>query len=134
MHNKQKGNIGEAATILRLAQLGYNVFKEIGDLSKIDVIAEKDGSLLRIQCKCVKPKKGMVQLSLKKSGPGYQYTYKSTDVDYFALCNVETSEVAFIPSSIVNENDSNVNLRLEPSKNNQVKNVRFFADYLNIGT
>ena len=132
MHNKQKGNIGEAATILRLAQLGYNVFKEVGDLSKIDVIAERDGKVIRIQCKCVKPKNGMLQLSLKKSGPGYQYKYKSTDIDYFALCNIETSEVAFIPSSIVNENGSNLNLRLVPSKNNQVKNVKFFSEYLNI--
>lgn len=132
MHNKQKGNIGEAAAILRLSQLGYNVFKEIGDLSRVDVIAEKDGKLIKIQCKCVKPKNNIVRLSLRKCGPNYQYTYKITDVDYFSMCNIDTMEVAFIPSSVINDHKTDISFRLTSPKNNQIKRIKFFSDYLKI--
>lgn len=55
MHNKRKGNIGELAVALELANHEYSVFTEQGDISKIDLVAEKDGVLIRIQCKAITP-------------------------------------------------------------------------------
>ena len=39
-HSKQKGNLGFSATLKEIHKLGYNVFTEIGDYSKIDMIVE----------------------------------------------------------------------------------------------
>lgn len=45
MHAKIKGNIGQFATCLVLSTMGFSVFTEEGDISKIDIIAEKTTNL-----------------------------------------------------------------------------------------
>lgn len=129
MHSKTKGNIGEAQAIVELTKLGFNIFKELGDLSKIDLIAEKDGQLIRIQCKGVTPKNGALELTLKKSGPNYSFKYQENQFDFFAVCNLETYEIYWIPASVLQTHSSLFSLRLNPSKNNQKYNVNSAADY-----
>lgn len=116
MHSKQKGNIGQLAVGTKLAQLGYSVFTEQGDLSKIDIIAEKDGKLLRIQCKCITPIKGVLRLYTKKSGPNYEFRYTKDQFDYFAAVNIETLDVYLIASEIVEKNRACLHLRLDDRK------------------
>lgn len=51
MHSKLKGNIASTTTVLELQKRGFNVFSEIGDYSRIDLIAEKNSILRKIQVK-----------------------------------------------------------------------------------
>lgn len=127
-HSKLKGNIAESAAILRLTSLGYSVFREIGDLSKVDLIAEKDCKIITFQVKGVTPKKGVIPLSLKKSGPNYRFRYEEGMFDYFAVVNLDTLEVAFVPSEVLKHNKSNFTLRVEKPKHNEVCNM--FKDYM----
>lgn len=132
MHSKQKGNIAEAATILRLSQLGFNVFKEIGDLSKVDLLAEKEGKVIRVQCKGITPKKGVLDLSLRKTGPNYTFHYSEEMFDYFSVVNLETMQVAFVPSKVLNKNKSSFTLRLVKAKNKSRHGVNYFDEFLDI--
>lgn len=130
MHSKQKGNIAEAAVELDLKLKGYSVFTEIGDYSKIDLIAEKNSKLITIQVKGYKPNKdGSIFLSFTKSGPNYKFRYSSSDFDYFALVNLETLEIGYIPSSILDDDKGSITLRVRPAKNNQSVNTQYLKDF-----
>lgn len=129
MHSKTKGNIAEAAIALELTRLGYNVFKELGDLSKIDLVAEKDQKLIRIQCKGITPKKGVLILDFRKSGPNYSFRYNQDQFDIFAVCNLQTGAVCWIPNSYLSENRNGFHIRIEPAKNKQIQGVHSFSDY-----
>jgi hypothetical protein len=102
MHSKNKGNIGELVTAARLSRLGYNVFLEAGDNSKIDLIAETNGKLIRFQCKSVTPgHSGQLSVYTYKHGPNYRFTYNESMFDYFAVYDLTTEELFFIPVGIV---------------------------------
>lgn len=133
IHSKQKGNLGFSSTIKELHKLGYNVFSELGDLSKIDIIAEKQGNLIRIQVKYVTEKNGIVTLSLKKSGPnGYRYTYCSDDADIFSVYLPTFDKVLFIPAKLACQNKNAFILRFNPTKNCQTKNIHLVEDFSNL--
>jgi hypothetical protein len=77
MHSKTKGSIGQLTIAADLLSKGYEVFTELGDNSKIDLIAvSKDYDLIKIQVKCLTPVNGSVKLSCIKSGPNYSFRYE----------------------------------------------------------
>jgi hypothetical protein len=129
MHSKIKGNIGQFAVSAALARLGFSVFSEEGDISKIDLVAEKNGKLLRLQCKAITPVANCLQLPLKKSGPGYKFTYKSAMFDYFAVCDLSDGAVYVVSSCVLDDTTHTLTLRKSAAKNNQTKHVRIAADY-----
>ncbi len=130
MHTKLKGNIGQAAIVKRLAELGYNVFSELGDLSKVDLIAEKEGKLLRLQCKAMTSRNGTVEISLLKSGPNnYRREYTVDMFDYFAVYVLDQDLIGFIPSVKALENNRSYKLRISDSKNKQEKAIHWLKDF-----
>jgi hypothetical protein len=129
MHSKRKGNIGQFAVGLALTKLGYSVFTEEGDISKIDIIAEKNGKLLKIQCKAITPTGGCIKIPLKKSGPNYQFYYNADMFDYFGAYDLEDDKVYLVSSEILKQNNTLLNLRKTNSKNNQKTKVNMAEDY-----
>lgn len=130
MHSKIKGNIGQLGIGLELSKLGYSVFTEEGDISKIDIIAEKNGKLIRIQSKAVTPMNGCITLLLTKSGPNYKFRYEADMFDYFGLWDLEEHKAYLIPVSVLETNKKSFKLRKEDPKNNQTANIRMASDYL----
>lgn len=130
MHSKKKGNIGQFGIGLAFSKLGYSVFTEEGDISKIDLIVEKENKLLKIQCKAITPKKGFISIPLKKSGPNYQFAYDSTMFDYFGVYDLEDGNVYLISSKVLNNHKHSFNLRKTKTKNNQEIGVHLASDYL----
>jgi hypothetical protein len=130
MHSKRKGNIGQFAVGLALTKLGYSVFTEEGDISKIDIIAEKNGKLLRIQSKAITPIDNKLILNLKKSGPNYRFKYEQGVFDYFGIYDLQDGDVYLVPDSVLLENDHTFNLRKTQPKNNQISGVHMAWDYL----
>ena len=129
MHSKIKGNIGQFAISAALARLGFSVFSEEGDISKIDLVAEKNGKLLRLQCKAVTPVVGCLRLPLKKSGPGYKFAYTADMFDYFAVCDLSDGSVYAVASSVLKDTGHVLTLRKTAAKNNQTKHIRIAANY-----
>lgn len=133
IHSKHKGNLGSSATIKELHKLNYAVFIELGDLSKVDLIAEKDGKTIRIQVKYLDDngnKQNSVGLPLLKKGPnGYRYKYTKSDVDLFAMYLPKRDKVLFIPSKMACKNKVMFSIRLEKSKNNQVGRTHDISEF-----
>ncbi len=140
LHQKRKGSIGEQAVILDLLKQDIAVFTEIGDLSRIDLIAIIDNIPIRIQVKARTPstnnndKKhscGVIDLKAEKSGPNYRYHYTQNDFDILAVYDLESDKIAYIS---VNEflSKQHFSIRVKPAKNNQKTNIKMFSDYSDI--
>ena len=129
MHSKRKGNIGQFGIGLELTKLGYSVFTEEGDISKIDIIAEKNGNLIRIQAKAITPINDTIELILVKSGPNYKFKYEANVLDYFGIWDLEDHRAYLIPADILNKHSKSLKLRKKPAKNNQQKNTHMLEDY-----
>lgn len=99
MHAKHKGTIGEMAVTQDLLSQGYHVFTELGDLSKVDLIAldPATGELYKIQVKYISAKNNVVAVSGRKSGPNYAFFYTNTDCDVFAVYCPDVKKVAYVP-------------------------------------
>lgn len=130
MHTKQKGTIGHIAVALHLAKLNWHVFTEIGDLSKIDLIAVKGDKTVRIQVKSVSARGGVVVASSKKSGPGYEFRYSTSDIDCFAIHCIDNGWIAFVSANELCSDGGQIHLRIDETKNKQTVGVKWFIDYL----
>jgi len=128
MNSKRKGNIGEMAVALELAKHEYSVFTEQGDISRIDIIAEKNGKVIRIQCKAITPKNGRLQLELIQKTNVYSYTYEIKDFDYFAVIDLNTMKMYLVPSEIALKNKTIFTLRVDAPKKKQT-NIHLAEDY-----
>lgn len=126
LHTKVKGNIGEIAVAKDLMLQGFEVFTELGDLSKTDLIIQKNNTLLRVQVKFINSKKGKVTISRKKSGPDYSFLYKESDFDLMAIYNPQLDKVAYITSRDLCQNKQGLTLRLDRPLNNQ--NCKMFVE------
>jgi hypothetical protein len=129
MHSKQKGNIGEAATSLYLLKRGYPVFKELGDLSKVDLITIVNNRCYKIQVKNAlrETNNGSFTFSICKSGPNYSYKYTKDDVDIFAVYISSIDEIIFLGWNDLN--GDTINIRFKKSLNNQNKNINWYENY-----
>lgn len=126
MHSKMKGNIAQSSVVLVLQKNGFNVFSELGDLSRIDLIAEKNGILKKIQIKYCGTGNGTVGFKTYKNGPdGYSYSYSSSDIDWFAVYDSKTEKIGWVKSEEACKNSAGVTLRLLPPK----KGIRLIDDY-----
>lgn len=128
-HNKQKGNIGEAATALFLLKQGYPVFRELGDLSKVDLLTIVNNKCYKIQVKNAsrETNNGSFTFNLIKSGPNYSYRYNKEDVDIFAIYISSIDELIFIGWDDIK--GDTLNIRFKKSLNNQSKNINWYEDY-----
>lgn len=133
LHTKTKGMIGEFAIAKDLAEKGFSVFREIGDLSKIDLIAEKESKLVRIQVKAITEKNGKITVYSKKNGPNYSFSYEDKMIDVFAIYVLNHDSIFYVSASELCQAKSALIFRWSDTKNGQKKNVRFWYDYTDFG-
>lgn len=131
MHSKRLGNLGELKVATHLVELGFSVFLEFGDISKIDLILEKEGELFGIQVKAISKTDGVYKFTSSKSGPNYKFKYTEKDCDLFAIYCVEDDKVVWLTSKEATE-QTHINFRANPPKNNQEKQVRYLDDYTDV--
>lgn len=130
-NTKNKGNITEIETILAFMKLGYNVLIPYGDCERYDLVADVNGTFLKIQCKTASPQ--------DKDGGSYKFSCRSThrvdgklkmekyekeEIDYFATCI--NGKCYLVP---IEECGTDKVLRFSPPKKNFLKNINFAKDY-----
>lgn len=132
-HSKQKGNLGFSSTLKELHKLGLNVFTELGDNSRIDLIVEVSRSLVTLQVKYATEKPNSVILPLRKCGPnGYRYTYVKEDIDVFSVYLPVKDKTIFIPAKLACQNASSFTVRFEESKNHQTNGIHTIQEFENL--
>ena len=130
LHAKTKGNIGEMTIAKDLMLQNYAVFYELGDNSRIGLIAVKDDKLIKIQVKAYTSINGeYIEVRGTKSGPNYQFKYASTDINVFAIYMLDLDKIFYLSSKFLNEQNT-ITIRFKPSKNSQIKNVHYYEEFL----
>lgn len=133
METKRLGNIGELKVLWKFASLGIPVYIPFGDNEKADLIAEFGGKLNKIQVKTSeKFEDGKFIVSLDSStvhnGVNYRHTYDSSEIDYFALYNLNTDVLMLVPiKELENRRAVTISIPFQASRN-QYKNLNYL-DY-----
>lgn len=130
MISKTIGTAAELKVAAYLTELGFSVFKEMGDSSRVDLITEWRGKLTKVQVKYVSKAKGdAYPISLEKSGPGgYSYIYSSSDFDILAVVLGETGEIAWLTFDDF-LNRVHLSIRYSDPKNNQKASIHKVSEF-----
>lgn len=132
VNHKVRGTVGELAVAQKLMLLGYPVFTELGDNSRVDLIALVDDCPVKIQVKTTTVSDGLVCLHVRKTTVRYSYTYKITDVDIFAVYVEDSGDIFFVSSSEALVHSSVLSFRAKDSNKGNSKNARYLVDYYDI--
>ena len=128
----QKGNIAELAIAAAAVELGIDVYTQVGEGGRSDMIFGIGHRLLRVQCKsaplhgetivvrCYSHRRNRNGLLLRKYSPG--------EVDVFAAYCPETRTCYILPPELC-IGRREVRLRIGPCKNNQKLRVNWARDY-----
>lgn len=127
------GNLGEAKVLTKFTELGIQTYIPFGDGSTVDLIAEFNGKLNKIQVKSTAiENNGSLNFSicsttLHTGGEIQKHIYSNEEIDYFALYSYITDEVYLLP---INEAPSKkFTLRYkEPYKVNSNKAKDYLID------
>ena len=122
------GSIAEIKVATKFVEYGMTVFFPFNDNSRIDMIAEYEGKVYRIQIKSSSSatENNSIIYDLEHNG-----LYDNTQIDYFVLYNNITESICMVDvnDSIV-KGKTSVSFRTEVSKNNLVRKVNYEQDYL----
>lgn len=133
-NTKHLGDVSEMKIATRLMELGYSVLNPIGDNDPYDLVFEdENGELQKVQCKTGRTvadgralKFSVSSQSRHKSSE--RYTYHG-QIDYFGVYYPENQKAYLVPFDEVSNCSYNARLRIEASKNNQSKRVRFAKEF-----
>ena len=130
LHKKQLGNLGEMTIAADLISKGYEVFTELGDNSKVDLIAlDEDFKPWKIQVKCLSVKNNVVTLNRTKSGPNYRFRYQRKHADIYAVYIYELDMICYVPATLLMQNSKSLTIRTNQTENNQQSGINLASDF-----
>jgi PD-(D/E)XK endonuclease len=132
-HSSKKGKISESTIVTRFLQCGYEALMPYDGNQRYDLIIEDaDERLWRIQCKSAWIDEDGTVLkfatdNLNVTGKQREWRHYRGQCNHFAVYSAELGKVYLVP--VADVGTTRAHLRLEPSKNNQEKYVRWANDY-----
>jgi len=125
----QFGLIGESEILHQFVKFGLQCYLPFGDLEKTDIVVSFNGVLKRIQVKSVYSlHNGTIIADITSKNDHHRYRYNSNDFDYIAIYSYELGQSFLVPMEEV-EDQSTINLRVDPPLNNNSVNIRWAKDY-----
>lgn len=129
-HPVDIGHRSEAAILSRLVCNGYRVLLPFGVNQRYDLVLDHEGRFLKVQCKTGRLREGTIRfraVSIQSNMKRTSWRGYAGEVDFIAVYCPENAGVYFLPADEVSPN---VNfLRLDPTRNNQAKGIRWARDY-----
>lgn len=126
---KIKGDLGQAMVMADALNRGYKVAIPLGEDWRYDLIVEKTGKLLKIQCKYVESTKGVIKVRCETHDGRSYYKYKQEDLDYIAVYDKITNRCYYISRSYLGSGRATLSLRTTQTRNSQVKGVFKAEDF-----
>ena len=132
-HPKVVGDKTTLAVMAALYEAGYDLYTPFGENTRVDLIVEKGGELLRVQIKSGRLREGTVRFACcstygHHSAPALVRRSYHGEVDAFGVYCPETRRVYLVPIAEL-DNKNKAWLRVEAPKNNQRDRIRWAADY-----
>src|SRR5438128_1253720 len=132
MNPNHCGAIAEAAIALEAVKRDIPVLKPIFMDARYDLVFDLGTKLLRVQCKWARRRGNVVDVKARTcrrvAGGFERTTYSPDEVDAIGAYCPELNRCYLVPISIFPKGGC-LYLRLEPSKNNQERGVKWAADY-----
>ena len=129
MNSKQLGNITEVAVMLEFLKLGYNVLTPYGDCERYDFVTDINNNFYRIQVKTSKIEDGKIIFNTASThyvnGKCVHHSYTKEEVDY--LSTFYDGKCYLIP--VEECGGRQTSLRFNPTKNGQIRGVKWAKDY-----
>jgi hypothetical protein len=127
METAARGNAAEGAVLNAFVQRGYGVLVPFGGGQPYDLVVELGSALLRVQCKRAWPSGGCLVFNSRGTDHGNGRRSYLGLADIFGVYFPQTDGVYLVPIDEVAA--SKGWLRVEPTRNNQKRGVRFAADF-----
>jgi hypothetical protein len=134
-HPKDVGDETQAMVLARLVQAGHQVLMPFGENVRYDLVIDEGDTFLRVQCKTGRLRNGVINFNTcsftyhhpnNRGTRPYRHHYRG-QADVFGIYCPETNGVYLVPVDSVGMNGGS--LRVQPTKNHQVKKVRWARDF-----
>lgn len=129
-HPVDIGHRTEAAILAQLVARGYRVLLPFGVNQRFDLVIESNERFLKVQCKTGRLRSGAIRfksVSVQSNTSATRERGYAGEVDLFAIYCPENARVYLMPADEVSPNINY--LRLDPTRNNQAKRIRWAKDY-----
>ena len=127
VNTKSIGELAEAKMLAALVASGEHVLIPFGDNLRYDLGIEKDGKLYRVQVKHGVLKGGVIEFNTGSYDYSKQLQTYQGEAEFFGVYCSELDACYLVPVSVAGE--TKTRLRVEPTKNNQLRRVRFARDF-----
>lgn len=126
---KAIGDIAVAGVLASLLKKGFAILLPFGDSQRYDLVLDKEGKLFRVQCKSGRIRNGCIKFNTSSTEwyKGHRRKNYKGQIDYFGIYCPELDKSYLVPFDIMAETQGL--LRVNPTKNNQSKLVRWSQDY-----
>jgi len=128
----QKGALAETKIVAAAIELGIHVYRPVGEGGRCDLLFDLNGPLVRVQCKWAAKRGNVLAVpcySARRTRDGLaRRFYTSDEIDAYAAYCRELDQSYFLWMSEV-AGRSRVQLRLAPTRNNQLARVHWAKDY-----
>lgn len=131
-HPKATGEISEAIVISEMIKIGLVVSLPFGDNQRYDMVVDNGKGLFRCQCKTGRLRGGAIKFNACSTRSNTKGSHKTTyqgQADLFAVWCQETGCVYVVPIPKDGGNRYEINLRVEPPRNNQVLGISQACTY-----
>ena len=118
---KQTGRIGLSMAINYFTLHGFTVSLPINDTQWYDLIVEKNGKFLTVQCKATATDNGTIDLRETGGTDGSVYNNVLNHPVHLLFCVDKDLHIWIIPTKDIKDSGvkKQITLRTEPNKNNQ---------------
>lgn len=127
MNTSSVGGKTEGIVLAALLRAGKRILLPFGDGHRYDLAMDDGGKLVRVQCKTGVYRSGSIVWNTNSHRRDHTRMGYRGDADLFGIYCPTTDKVYLVPVDEVGENEGR--LRVEPSRNNQEKRVRWARDY-----
>lgn len=125
----RKGDIGVAMVLADALRRGYKAAMPVGEDWPYDLIVLRQGRLERVQCKYVRSDGRVISAKCRSTNAWLTRKYTQHDLDWIAVYDQTSGKVCYIPARLLGSGKSELKLRLVPSKNKQVKGIRWASEF-----
>jgi PD-(D/E)XK endonuclease len=134
---KLKGDRAEIEVARDLIRRGFRIAIPYGEDWDFDLIFQRPGSeaLERVQVKHSKPRGSVIPVrtrssSLTNGKVRKVKRYTATTIDWIAAFDPVSERCFYLAAAELGDGRDEISLRLSPTKNRQVKGVRYAEDYV----
>jgi len=123
------GDMAEAQCLAALVRAGKTVLIPFGSADDYDLVIEENEKFFRVQCKKAQLINGAVKVkaySLHQNNGKYRNRSYENRADLIAAYCEELNKTYLMP---VESSQTSFYLRVDPTKNNQKKRIRWAKDY-----